>query len=408
MKHDKHLIFFTASFPFGLGETWKSNELKVLVKKFKRITVVPLSYAGNFVAPKPLPDGVSMIGPLFEQDQVAVGPSVVVGLVSRRLPYYLEEFLSRGAWRSRARFKKWISASLAIERLWAHPALRELLEMSDGGTILYFYWGRGSCDIVPLLKGRQVGKTVVRMHRYDLFETENDGYIPYRRQLMASANLIAPTSEAGARHLRNLYPREASKVQVLRCGTVGEGRSKPSMDGVLRVCSCSYLVPVKRVHILVEALGLLGFPVHWTHLGDGPLMSEILAKAATLPPNVTVQLPGMVDSRLILRWLLDHPVDVFVNVSASEGVPFSIMEAFSAGIPVFATAVGGSGEIVDEKVGKALPPDVTPQDLASEIERLRHLSHEERSQMREAAFRRYEEMCNAERLASELGALLDS
>ena len=41
----------------------------------------------------------------------------------------------------------------------------------------------------------------------------------------------------------------------------------------------------------------------------------------------------------------------FVNVSESEGIPVSIMEAASFGIPIIATDVGGTSEIVDNSNG---------------------------------------------------------
>jgi glycosyltransferase involved in cell wall biosynthesis len=408
MKQSKQLLYFTASFPYGLGETWKANELRFLTRWFDRITVIPLGYAGNRENPKPLPRGTELVGPLFETDTIQTRIVSIASLLDRHLGYYLREFLGRGAWRSRSRFRKWLSSSVAIHRLATHPTLNHLLDQCDRDTVLYFYWGRGSCDIVPLLRNRGFGKRVVRMHRYDLFETENEGYIPYRSPLMAHASLIAPTSEAGAKHLRQLYPHAASRIQVLRCGTIGEGLSQPSTDGVLRICSCSYLVPVKRIHILIDALAMLDFPVHWTHLGDGPLMNEIRSRIQTLPANVAVALPGMIDSRRILEFFVRNPLDLFVNVSASEGVPFSIMEALSAGIPVFATSVGGSGEIVDASVGQALPPEVSPHELADAIASFHRQPPARKSALREAAFRRYESQCNAERLANELGELLTS
>ena len=60
------------------------------------------------------------------------------------------------------------------------------------------------------------------------------------------------------------------------------------------------------------------------------------------------------------------PQDVFVNVSESEGVPVSIMEAISHGIPVIATNVGGTNEIVENDVnGFLLPVDFKNEDLQS-------------------------------------------
>ena len=45
------------------------------------------------------------------------------------------------------------------------------------------------------------------------------------------------------------------------------------------------------------------------------------------------------------------PVDLFLTVSANEGIPVSIMEAQSFGIPVIATDVGGISEIVNNVNG---------------------------------------------------------
>jgi len=59
------LYYFTASYPWGMGETWKRNELRRLVPHFERVVVVPYSYAGNTTAPKKLPDGVTATPPLF-------------------------------------------------------------------------------------------------------------------------------------------------------------------------------------------------------------------------------------------------------------------------------------------------------------------------------------------------------
>ena len=52
-----------------------------------------------------------------------------------------------------------------------------------------------------------------------------------------------------------------------------------------------------------------------------------------------------------------YEIDLFVNLSTIEGVPVSIMEAQSSGIPVLATDVGSSKEIVDDDNGFLIPKD---------------------------------------------------
>jgi glycosyltransferase involved in cell wall biosynthesis len=218
-----------------------------------------------------------------------------------------------------------------------------------------------------------------------------------------------PVSQAGKDHLDSLYPRFAGKVVVMRCGTRGNGRrSLPSKDGILRIVSCSYLVPVKRVHLMVETLASLDSNVEWHHVGDGHLRPELEALSRELGVDQRFFFHGMIDSRMILEFYTNRPFDLFVNLSESEGVPISIMEAFSAGLPVLATAVGGTGEIVDDHVGRSLRPDVTPSELAVEIRSLASMGEEEKQNMRDRAYARYLDRCDADRLARELSEFLVS
>ena len=77
---------------------------------------------------------------------------------------------------------------------------------------------------------------------------------------------------------------------------------------------------------------------------------------------------GQIDHDDVLDWFEENPADVIINVSSSEGLPVSIMEAFSYGIPVIATAVGGMPEIVSEDCGVLLDADFQPEELATILE----------------------------------------
>jgi glycosyltransferase involved in cell wall biosynthesis len=76
-----------------------------------------------------------------------------------------------------------------------------------------------------------------------------------------------------------------------------------------------------------------------------------------------------------------------VNLSSSEGVPLSIMEALAMGVPVVATAAGGTGEMVDETVGELLEVDVDAVTAGSAIRRV----VDEGARLREAARARFSE-----------------
>jgi glycosyltransferase involved in cell wall biosynthesis len=50
-----------------------------------------------------------------------------------------------------------------------------------------------------------------------------------------------------------------------------------------------------------------------------------------------------------------NAADLYVSSSVSEGISLTILEGMSAGLPVIATAVGGTPEIVDASCGILVP-----------------------------------------------------
>jgi glycosyltransferase involved in cell wall biosynthesis len=78
-------------------------------------------------------------------------------------------------------------------------------------------------------------------------------------------------------------------------------------------------------------------------VGNGPLRDETVASAATLN-NVTF-LDWHDDVSLVLSAL-----DIVVLTSDNEGVPLSLIEAASAGVPVVSTDVGSVREIVEHEM----------------------------------------------------------
>jgi len=106
----------------------------------------------------------------------------------------------------------------------------------------------------------------------------------------------------------------------------------------------------------------------WTHMGNGSVRSELQKKADRLfPENAKAFFPGYTTKSSLMKFYKEHPVDVFINVSSTEGTPVSVMEAASCGIPIIATSVGGNPEIVSEGNGILLNSNPTPDEIAKAI-----------------------------------------
>ena len=401
---NKKLIYFTENFPVGTSVMWKLNELKYLKDHFEKITIVPYTFGKYTNRCLDLPSSVTVTEPLFKESFTSdSAPTQVVKLIfSKHCIYFLKEFFRKNIFFNTKWFTPWLTYSLETKKILENVDIKRILKGSDKDTVFYFYWGKGASSIVPFINRSRVDKIIVRMHRYDLYEFENNGYIPYRIPLLTSATLIAPSSQNGYDHIKNIYPHIHYNMSVVRTGVIGEGTANKSEDKTLRILSCSHLIPVKRVDIILRALKLVKIPIEWTHLGDGTLMNDLKREAASLPHYILVNFEGLIEAKKVMHYYLTHPVDLLINVSSSEGVPFSIMEAFSASIPVFATNVGGTGEIVDDTTGAILPADITPEILANKITEFYNLSEIKKDELRKNAYARYSTMCNAAILAKQL------
>ena len=88
-------------------------------------------------------------------------------------------------------------------------------------------------------------------------------------------------------------------------------------------------------------------------VGQGPLEEELTALHAELRLGERLRFLGF---RRDIHDIL-AAADLFVLGSAHEGLPVAMMEAFAAGLPVVATAVGGLPDAVTEGVhGRLVPP----------------------------------------------------
>lgn len=116
------------------------------------------------------------------------------------------------------------------------------------------------------------------------------------------------------------------------------------------------LVDYKRFDVLLDALALLApryGDLHVAIAGDGPLRPQLEQHAEALGVAGRVRFCGQ------LRHMADFwaSMDMAVHASALEGMPNAVMEAMFTGLPVVATSVGGTPDIVqDGKTGLLVPP----------------------------------------------------
>ena len=184
-----------------------------------------------------------------------------------------------------------------------------------------------------------------------------------------------------------------------------------SKDGVFRLVSCSGISQVKRLNLLIEALSEID-NVHagrlsWTHIGSGPDEDEIKQFAQSRLQHLDFHFVGYMPNKLVHRYYEEHPCDLFINVSSMEGLPVSLMESISYGIPAIATNVGGTGEVViDGLTGLLLSPNPTPEEVRNALVRFMDMPLSERKLFASNCKRIWSERFNASKNASSLYGFL--
>jgi glycosyltransferase involved in cell wall biosynthesis len=123
-----------------------------------------------------------------------------------------------------------------------------------------------------------------------------------------------------------------------------------SYEGELTILSVGRLDPEKNPLLLADILARLRrADPRWRLVvcGDGPLEQELAERLRALGISEHAELRGYVklEEGLIELYRRSH---AFLHVSWTEGLPQVLFEAFAAGLPVVATAVGGVAEGVDE------------------------------------------------------------
>lgn len=274
-----------------------------------------------------------------------------------------------------------------------HALLEALAGMGFHPTHVYSFWFWDAALAAAWLKDEYpCTLAFARAHGYDLYENRSyQCYLPLREYLLDRLDWVFPCSANGRNYINGKWPGHEGKVLTAYLGTRDLADKSGAPRGcVFRVASCSRVVPVKRVGLIADAMALLdadGVRAEWTHFGDGEELGSVKNRVTSLS-NVRCVFPGNIPNSELLDIYSRRDFDLFVNASESEGLPISLMEACGAGIPVLATDVGGTREIVRPKLdGDLLPEDLSARRLADAVEAFAALPDGDRLFLRRGARR---------------------
>jgi glycosyltransferase involved in cell wall biosynthesis len=190
----------------------------------------------------------------------------------------------------------------------------------------------------------------------------------FGRVMRAAAAVVVLTASQAA-FVRETYRVPAERVFVVPNG-VGEAyfmpvrEPRPEDGEPLRLLFVGRLGAQKNVARLLDAMSLLRRPVRLRVVGDGELRGQLEAQAARLGLTGVEFSGGLLGDELVAAYA---GADAFVLPSDKEGMPLVVLEAMAAGLPVVATAVPGTAELLD---GVGLLAEPEPAALAAAIDAL--------------------------------------
>ena len=171
--------------------------------------------------------------------------------------------------------------------------------------------------------------------------------LPLERLVARGRQIIINVSEANrALAITNRIASPDQHVTIWNGVADTVLRADPTRNNPPKIIMVARFAPQKNHFLLVQALANIDLPYSLDLVGDGPTRLEVEREVARLGLQSKVRFLG--DRSDVAQLLADS--QVFALSTNWEGLPYSIIEAMRAGLPVLCTDVGGINESVRDGI----------------------------------------------------------
>ena len=238
-----------------------------------------------------------------------------------------------------------------------YGVLAQLLERRRA-DLMHVYFGHTGVHLLPFIK-RWPKPTVVSFHGMDIQPREGQtGYLDSLKELLKTVPLAMGRSHSLKEGMLALgLPEE--RFRLNRTGIPLENfpfieRSAP-VNGEWRIVQACRCVEKKGIDDALKAFACFAdrYPeARFTIAGEGPLLDPMKQLSLKLGLGDKVEFAGFLreDELRDLYWqshIFFHPSRLTADKN-QEGIPNSMLEAMSTGLPVVATLHGGIPEAVEQ------------------------------------------------------------
>lgn len=397
MKNKRNCFLITNSYPYG-ERSFLDNEIKFLSINFENVYIFSLSEKRETRAQLP--------------ENVTAFPLSINKKTFRKIRRFLRGFFD-------ARIK--ISSCTLRNRIFSYYSRGQFSyivssiqkrikngKLDVSNAVFYSFWLHETAVACWFLRDYYAKKSkgcvsISRAHGGDLYSYRSEhNYLPFQKENIMNMDAIYACSSNGMQYLKEKYPSFQGKIFTAFLATQDYGIYKynDSDSTCITFVTCSFLRPLKRVSLFAKAFCKLLDKNHnlvWHCFGDGEEREIINEIVTSNGRQSNVHFYGNVNNEFVINFYKTNRVDFFVNVSESEGLPVSIMEAMSFGIPAIATDVGGTSDLVSNNNGRLINKDITPNVLIDILAEEISLPKKEQLAKRAMARQNWEQKFSAEK-----------
>jgi glycosyltransferase involved in cell wall biosynthesis len=364
----KRLVYLTANAPFGTGEEFILREALTLQELGANLLVVPRDGTGSLFHAVGLPLVETAVRMGLFNPRIAIGalffvltkPSVALSVLYDVV-------------RHAESFKVMAKNLLVMPKAFY---LSTKIAPEEVGHI-HVHWGTTTATIGYILSRVTGVPWSMTLHRGDIHANN------LLRLKVRSASFVRCISEQGKDLLSGILGKadHAQKIQVIHMGVDLRHPFETELKsrGPYVIVTPASLLPVKGHRYLIEAYSILlrrGFRnFKAVFCGQGPLEPSLRKYIEENELSDFIEMAGQVPHGKLMKMYEERRVDLIVLPSIKtddgehEGIPVSLMEAMSYGVPVISTRTGAIPELLVDRSG-ILCDERNPAQLADAIQAL--------------------------------------
>ena len=388
IKKSNDLIFITEFFPYGKGEAFIENEIETLAEHFNRVFILTTTKLDE--PARKCPKNTTLISMERKMKYLEILPALFSILFWNELKNCMLNIR-----------KIWFALSFLGKSILIKKYINEInstYKIDPNKLSIYSYWfTEGACAVAML---RNIKRKVARAHRFDLYDYCNVyNYQPFQKQILDNIDNVLPCSLNGTEYLQNKFPIIKNKIKTSYLGTKQHSTKTLIKNHFFTIVSCSAITVSKRVDLIINGISKFkesyNLEIKWIHIGSGEEEKRIKKIAKKKLFAIEYYFLGELTNQNVIDFYNTNRVDVFINLSSSEGLPVSMMEAQSFGIPIIATNVGGVSEIINNQTGILIRDNPSNEEISNAIYKLHSMPLEDINSLRLNCIKHWKNKFNA-------------